>query len=177
MTKFSFLFIFIFFFTFTPISFAHMAVTSGTINVLMHTEPKDEPIALEKSIIHFGITDTSGKFKTQNCYCKVTIFANDKKVLSKFLLNFPYNKSLYNAYLPVIFPKIALYRIELSAVPIVEGDFAPFYASFDLRVDNSITKSDNNPVIPALATYSIILLIAAVTVLLLLRQVLQSNKK
>lgn len=152
-------------------SHAHTSDEEGAATVLMHSEPNDRPLANQKTIIHFQISDSSNNFQLEKCNCSVTISQNNAVLYTNSVIDADSKKSLYNAYSEFVFPKAGTYEVFFSGKPIGEESFEPFEAHFSLNVGEKVIKPRNSLGIPSYLTYMILILIGSSTVFLLYKRI------
>lgn len=120
--------------SFAPRTGAHTYVTDGTITVLLHTNPDDDPIAGEPAAMLFEVTDSTKKFQAENCACRVAVANSGQTLLDTELLRIS-GASVYAFTMPLTFPQRAVYHIVVTGQPHTAGQFQSFKVEYDLRVD------------------------------------------
>ncbi len=118
------------------ISYAHELRTSGSIHVLLHVSPNDEPVTNHPSQLNFHILDDEGKFKGANCDCAVKVTLNET-----VLLNSPVNVGAFDylgfnqaGIVPFVFPSVGNYQVNFSGKPIAGYDFHAFSLNYTKNV-------------------------------------------
>jgi hypothetical protein len=129
------LLIFLAFGFFKP-ALAHEYQTDGTITVLLHTNPDDDPVVAEPASLFFQVTDTAGRFDAAKCDCSVTISDQGKQLFSDSLLRID-GASIYGFTIPFTFPQKAVYGVVVTGKPKTLGAFQSFQVQFALRVDRT----------------------------------------
>ncbi|MEJ0021877.1 MAG: hypothetical protein WDN47_04890 [Candidatus Doudnabacteria bacterium] len=138
-----YVFLAVLFFGFAQPVSAHVFKTDGSITVLMHANPDDDPIAGQPASLLFGITDTANKFDPANCDCKVSISDKSKQLLDESLLRIAgAAPSLYALTIPFTFPERAVYSIVVTGAPKTAGAFQNFQVEYDLRVDRTAGNTE-----------------------------------
>lgn len=115
---------------------AHEYQSDGSVTVLLHTNPDDDPIAAEPASLFFQVTDTANRFDAAKCDCSVTVSNEGKSLFAGFLFRIE-GASIYAFTVPFTFPKKAVYSISVAGSPKTAGDFQKFAVKFDLRVDRT----------------------------------------
>lgn len=113
---------------------AHVRKTDGSITVLFHADPTDDPVAGQPAELYFGITDTTGRFSMDECNCSLTIANGEKQILNTILSTSVSNPSIFNFSVPFIFPEASVYQIIMTGTPKVKGAFQDFSVTYDLNV-------------------------------------------
>jgi hypothetical protein len=129
---------------------AHVTQTDGSINVTMHIEPDDDPIAGQPAKFFFEFQDKKSKFKTADCNCNVVISQNDKQLVSLPLFKNTNSSDFVTPQFVYTFPGKAVYDIKLSGSSKTAGEFQGFALDFAVRVDKEATPepsilSPNSP--------------------------------
>lgn len=107
-----------------PVS-AHVLKTEGSIGVVMHIDPGDNPLAGGQSTLFFDVTDKTNKFNAAECACRVDISEGGKVIDSES----------FSTAIPFIFPQKDVYQINLVGSPETPGQFQPFNLTYNVRVD------------------------------------------
>jgi hypothetical protein len=131
-------FLLIFILLLLPLSLsAHEIKTSGTLNVLLHMEPLDNPAAGEDAQLLFSVEDTAAKFKFSDCTCRVIVKSSDDKELFNRLVT-PEDDApdwgVNVARIPFVFPQIGIYRVFLQGTS-TKNTFAAFNLEYDKRIE------------------------------------------
>lgn len=108
--------------------YAHVLKTDGSIGIIMHIDPGDDPVANSQSILFFNIKDERGKFDLNKCSCQVNILKGGKNIFSTSL----------SQTVPYTFPGRDVYQVNVVGTPLNQGDFQPFNINFDVRVDKDV---------------------------------------
>lgn len=116
---------------------AHEYKTDGSVTVLLHSNPDDDPIAAEPASLFFQVSDTSERFDPALCDCSVTISNQGQKLFggSLFRIGGP---SIYSFTIPFTFPKKAVYSISVTGKPKAVGTFQSFQVQYDLRISREV---------------------------------------
>lgn len=125
-----------------PIALAHFPATDKTMTVTLHIDPGDQPIAGQPAVLNFIYDDQLGKFNSQKCDCKVTIYEQGKQLYSG--LSEPDSSGVFGGSVPYIFGKSDVYEINLAGTPKVNGNFVPFNVSWNIRVIQDKSASPSN---------------------------------
>jgi hypothetical protein len=120
---------------------AHQIKSDGSISILQHSDPNDNPLAGTTTTLYLNFTDTENKFSASECACVVYIapYAElDSITETGDVFNFArgdlmhsYNENYLFEY---IFPKRDIYAIVVEGTPLEGASFTPFRIVFDLRV-------------------------------------------
>ncbi len=116
-----------------PVAQAHVLKTDGTISVVLHVDPNDDPVPGENANLYFSIKDTTGKFTLKECNCTVVISESGKVVFSS-----PVTNTGGSASLVYSFPKRDVYTIQLTGFPLNTNQFDPFTVSYIFRVEKEL---------------------------------------
>jgi hypothetical protein len=126
------------FFSLPHTVYAHFPKTDGTITVVLHVDPNDDPIPGEQAHLYFLFKDTDKKFQLSSCNCIVTVSEDGKEILHKQLTETRDNKaSIWGANIPFTFPDRNVYQITLSGNSIPQDSFQSFKLSWYFRVDEN----------------------------------------
>ncbi|MEO8065584.1 MAG: hypothetical protein ABI643_01865 [Candidatus Doudnabacteria bacterium] len=124
----------IFAFGFIRSASAHLYETDGSVTVLLHSNPDDDPIVGAAAALFFQIDDTANRFDQAQCDCSVEISKQGKKLFSSSLLRIG-GASIYAYTVPFTFPEKAVYSIVVTGKPKESELFQDFQVKYDLRVD------------------------------------------
>lgn len=138
---FTFFILFAFFFYAPYVAFAHVLKTSGSIGVVMHINPEDEPVARRESTLFFELKDKSNSFRPDTCDCNVEIREKGDIIYSQPLFQNATTANPLEASAKYTFPQKDVYTIILNGRPLHSGDFKPFSVQFAVRVERT-TGSD-----------------------------------
>ncbi len=120
------------------ISSAHEIKKSGTLEVLLHMEPGDDPVAREEAQLYFSVTDSNEKFSYSNCDCTVTasLQDSDTQIFSKRLTadDEAPDWGVNVSRVVITFPKIGLYDVKWSA-KLKNSTFADATLDYVVRVE------------------------------------------
>jgi hypothetical protein len=153
---------FLFFFLGATPAFAHVILSSGSINALLHINPDDKPVAGQNSELLFVIKDKQNKFSLSDCACGVEISQNGTVKESGELK--PTGNNQDGSY-PYVFPEKAVYQIKLVGKPIEENTFQPFTLNFDIRVEHD-TNDRINPLTQPLIIVCLVVIVAVFCIIL-----------
>ena len=125
---------------FGSISFAsaHTYKTEGTITVLMHSNPDDDPIVGQAAALFFQITDSANKFDATKCDCNLVISKQNQELFRGSLLRIDNAPTIYGFTKPFTFPEKAVYSITVTGKPTTANLFQSFEVNYDLRVDRGV---------------------------------------
>lgn len=116
---------------------AHEIKTSGTLNILLHMEPLDNPAANENAQLLFSVEDTAAKFKFADCACRVIVKSSDDRELLNRLVT-PADDApdwgVNVARIEFVFPQIGIYKVFLQGVS-TNNTFADFNLEYDKRIE------------------------------------------
>lgn len=145
-------FLFVLVFLLLPLSLgAHEVKTSGTLNILLHMEPLDNPAAGEDAQLLFSVEDTAAKFKFADCACRVIVKSFDGKELLNRMVT-PADDApdwgINVARIEFVFPQIGIYKVFLEGTS-TKNTFAAFNLEYDKRierqsVDESLSKVEED---------------------------------
>lgn len=113
---------------------AHVLKTSGTVGAVVHVTPEDDPIAGEQTDFFFDFKDREGKFKSENCDCKVTILKAGQETYTAPLFQNNSDPSLTNVSFSYTFPERNIYQVKISGKPLTPNAFQEFNLEYDIRV-------------------------------------------
>jgi DMSO/TMAO reductase YedYZ heme-binding membrane subunit len=119
-----------------PKASAHVLKTDGTFGAVLHVEPDDNPIAGERSALHFDYKDTTGKFSGSDCICGVMIFKDNKNLLDKSI-QFGNTSEELSPEIEFTFPEEGVYSIVLKGQSKAQNSFAPFSLAYDVSASKS----------------------------------------
>jgi hypothetical protein len=126
---------------------AHEIKTSGTLHILLHMEPLDNPAAGEEAQLYFSVDDTAAKFDYGNCVCRVTIKSFEGQELLNRLVTPADDAPDWGAQvarIPYVFPQIGLYKATIQGES-TNGTFAAFRLEYDKRIER---QSESEPLAP-----------------------------
>jgi hypothetical protein len=130
---------------------AHEVKSSGTLNILLHMEPLDNPAAGEDAQLYFSVEDTAGKFKYADCTCRVIVKSSDNKELLNRLVT-PADDApdwgVNVSRIEFVFPQIGIYKVSIQGTS-TQNTFAPFNLEYDKRIERqseneTLSKVDEN---------------------------------
>lgn len=135
--------------------YAHVLETDGSIGVIMHIDPDDDPIGGEQSTFYFEFKDKENKMKLSECDCAIEIYNNEVKIFSSQLSNASKHahasgqSSENSTSLTFTFPAKGIYTMRLLGRPI-EGleTFRPFKIEDSIRVEReplNLKPEDKSP--------------------------------
>ncbi len=166
----SILCVFVLFFVSLPAE-AHQIKTDGSMSVMLHSDPNDDPYAGEPAILYFTFTDKDKKFRMEACDCRAYVAPYDQlpEIKDKGFLQALDSSDIARVYgsysFEYVFPRRDLYAVVVEGNPREEALFAPFRIIFDLR----IAKGEDLTVPPPDSFFdSSFFLMAALTTLLLI---------
>ncbi len=115
---------------------AHSYKSVGTVSVLYHAEPSDQPAALQKSSLNFFITDKSNTFALADCYCRALIrdIAGREVIVPLMIEGVAGTPSQARARTPFTFKQEGTYTVELLGTSKRLKGFPSFKTSFVQRV-------------------------------------------
>lgn len=147
-----------------PISVsAHEIKTAGTLNILLHMEPLDNPAANEQAQLYFSVDDTAAKFDYNNCVCKVTIQTFEgQELLSRLVTPDDYapDWGVQVARIPFVFPQIGIYKVFIQGTS-TNNTFTAFNLEYDKRIErksetDSLSKVEEDESAGWLSNYYVI---------------------
>ncbi len=121
---------------------AHQIKSDGSMSVLLHSDPNDDPYAGSPAILYFTFTDKNKLFSMEECNCKVMLAPyddldqiNEKGILTEF--NSDTIGRVHGSYsLDYVFPRRDVYAIVVEGEPREGASFEPFRIDFALRIAN-----------------------------------------
>lgn len=119
---------------------AHTLKTSGSVGAVVHVSPEDDPIAGESTDFFFEFKDKNGKFKPENCDCKVVILKSGQESYSSPLFQNNTDPSLTNASFSYTFPEKDVYTVKVIGNPTTPDAFQSFNLEYDIRVARESEK-------------------------------------
>ncbi len=121
-------------------AFAHKIEVSGDVAGTWHVEPNHNPKAGEPARVWVALTRQGGQILPLNqCDCKLAIYPEPHTQGSSPLLEPALKAISAEQYqgIPgaeVIFPKIGIYKLELSGTPVNGANFQPFQINYTVTV-------------------------------------------
>ncbi len=122
--------------------FAHVLKSDGSVGVVMHIDPEDDPIVGQPASFFLEFKEKNETFKADNCNCKLSIYKDGKEIFSQPLSLDSSNSGVYQSAVYFTFPEKNVYTIKIAGLPKSEGNFQPFNLSYDLRVSR---EPDSQP--------------------------------
>lgn len=117
---------------------AHVLKVDGSIGVIIHVSPDDDPIAGQESEFFFEFKDKEGKFSPEKCDCSISITTNGNEIVREQLFSTNTDASLKNANFSYVFPQKGVYIISLIGTPYTPDMFQKFSLTYDLRVERTV---------------------------------------
>ncbi|HEV8601622.1 MAG TPA: hypothetical protein VGQ87_03445 [Patescibacteria group bacterium] len=126
---------------------AHVLKSDGSIGVLLHVTPDDDPIVGEPAMFFFEVKDKQNKFSPQNCDCALTILKQDKQIFSTSLYSSSSGNDISSPMFSFTFPEKSVYSIVVTGKPKIADEFQAFSVKYDLRVsrDSGSASSSQLP--------------------------------
>lgn len=115
--------------TFPSSSEAHELRTAGSVGVILHTDPDDDPIIGQTTSFFFDVTDRDSKFTQSQCTCKMEITEGGRSIFETVLT--PVSGVTYGG--SFVFPNRSVYTIIFKAIP-RDTSFQSFSVTYPLRV-------------------------------------------
>lgn len=145
--------------SFTPMASAHVTKSDHGVNITMHINPDDDPIAGPQSMFLLKIDDKNNNFNLNNCICTARILENGKEIFATPISTNNISASLYDTIFAFPFPEKNTYQVIIDGKPITGEDFEPFSTTFDVRVDKEDktktaappTEANSLPILPIVA--------------------------
>lgn len=121
---------------FIPTVKAHELKRYGSISVLIHINPDDDPVAGQPSELLFLTSDKDKKFNAEHCNCQASVSYNNEILFSSPLIkaNSSY-RGIFAPAIPYTFPHKGIFTVTLTGEPKTPNDFQPFAISYDIRVE------------------------------------------
>jgi hypothetical protein len=117
----------------TSIASAHVLKTDGTMGVVLHINPDDNPISGQSTNYVLYFNDTTGKFSLPGCLCGISISENGA-VIAKNSLDVSSQQESSNIF---VFPRPDVYTLHVTGSPKESGTFQPFSLDYIVRVSGS----------------------------------------
>ncbi len=134
-------------------AFAHKIEVSGDVAGTWHVEPNHNPKAGEPARVWVALTRQGGQILPLNqCNCKLAIYPEPHTEGSSPLLEPALKAISAEQYqgIPgadVIFPKIGIYKLELSGTPVTGANFRPFKMNYTVTVASGGSATRESPYI------------------------------
>jgi len=126
------------------IASAHVLKTDGSIGVVLHINPDDNPISGRQTNYVLYFNDIDGRFTLPDCTCGLTISQNGAVIAKKSLA---VTSSLVSSN-TFTFPQPAVYLLHVTGSPKVNGTFQPFSLDYSVRVSgNEATPQGQFPLL------------------------------
>ncbi len=123
---------------FLPLSAsAHVLAQSGSIEVMMHMNPDDQPVSGTATAFLFNFDDAQKKFDLADCNCQAEIIDGDTPLFLTTLTTNSGDHDLFTGIFSYTFSKRGLYTVKLRGEPKDGAAFSPFTTSFDIRVEGA----------------------------------------
>ncbi len=135
------------------IASAHVVQTDGSVSVLFHVDPDDDPVIGEQALLWFSVDDITSRFDPAQCDCRVSIIREEsnEQLLNMPLLALTQGPSIFNYQIPFTFPEAGVYLIVITGSPKSANAFQPFTLQYDLRVTR---QKGSSPSLSALLGHS-----------------------
>lgn len=131
----------------TPAS-AHVLKTDGSIGIVIHIDPEDDPIAGSPATFFFELKDKDNKFDPANCTCTVAILKGGAILISEPLFSASGANNINSPTFQYTFPERAVYTLSITGAPKTPGGFQNFNITYDIRV----SRQANGTAAPAPTT-------------------------
>ncbi len=140
---------------------AHFIQTDGSMLIMLHANPDDDPIIGQDANLTFYITDSQKKFKLAQCDCQLTISLNNTVIFSTSTVSNNLGGSPVFSY---VFSQKGIYTIQFIAKPLTSGGFQNFKFSYDMRVDRTVAQA----VAAKASVYHLYIILGAILLLIIL---------
>ncbi len=126
---------------------AHQIKNDGSMSVMLHSDPNDDPYAGLPATLYFTFTDKDKQFVLEDCDCRVYIapYSNLPAIEEKGFFRDLNSKDIARVYgsysFEYVFPRKDVYAVVVEGEPKEGAHFDPFEIVFDLR----IAKGENLP--------------------------------
>lgn len=114
-------------------SLAHTYASDGPIRVLLHTDPDDNPPTQNPTELNFTVFDETNQFLGSHCDCVVTVTGSGKTILKKTIFT-DKNADKNVTAVPVIFPRLGTYTVNIAGQPKPGSTFHPFNLNYSVPV-------------------------------------------
>lgn len=123
---------------------AHFIKGDGSVSVLLHVAPDDNPVVGQPSTLYLRFSDAERTFSGEQCDCTVLILKGGQKIFWQKLFLDDTKGSTATTF-SFIFPEQDIYEIQIEGKPETEGIFPPFTSTYTLDV--------GRPSLPAFAGF------------------------
>lgn len=155
---------------------AHKIETAQDVGATFHIEPNDIPRVGKPELAWFALTLKGGKVVSlKDCNCQLVVYSKSypegSPPIQKPLLKALSIKQYQNIpSAEITFPAPGAYQLQLTGIPVDQGDFTPFELKFDVtvapgaaptliqsaQIPKKIEQPENQWLIPAIATATIL---------------------
>jgi len=116
------------------VSLAHTYASDGPIRVLLHTDPDDNPPTHNPTQLDFSVFDDTNQFLGSRCNCAVTVTGNGKTILKQAIFTGK-DADKNVTTVPVIFPQLGTYTVNIAGQPKPGSDFHAFNLNYKVPVN------------------------------------------
>ncbi|HYC79951.1 MAG TPA: hypothetical protein VEC17_02905 [Candidatus Binatia bacterium] len=121
---------------------AHEVKHSGSLSILLHMEPLDDPAAGEQGQLYFSVEDSNNKFKVSDCDCQVIVELAGQELLNRKVT--PEDEApdwgANVMRIPFVFPSRNIYQVSIIGKS-KTNSFADFTLEYDKRIEReSVTQ-------------------------------------
>lgn len=139
---------------------AHEVKRAGTLDILLHMEPLDNPVVNENAFLYFSVADSANQFVFADCVCRVSVKDSSGKELLNRLVT-PADEApdwgVNVSRIPFVFPQLGIYKVAIAGES-KTSKFADFALEYDKRIERadesqSLVKTDVQEEAPWYASY------------------------
>lgn len=126
------------------IASAHETKRAGSLDILLHMEPLDNPAAGEDAYLYFSVSDLREQFNFRDCDCRVTVKDSKGKELLNRALTLEDEAPDWGVNVSrvgFVFPHIGIYKVAIAGAP-KTNTFDAFALEYDKRIERQ-NESDS----------------------------------
>lgn len=113
---------------------AHVVKNTGTVGVVMHIAPQDDPTAGEETTLHLTFKDTSEKLWIRECDCTLNLMQSGDVISSIQLKDDVVVETIQVSRPVIIFPEMGVYELVIAGSPLDGESFESFELRYPVRV-------------------------------------------
>lgn len=116
---------------------AHEVKKAGSLDILLHMEPLDNPAVGENAQLLFSVADANNKFIFSDCECRVTVKnSSGKELLNRLATidDLAPDWGINVISIRYVFPQIGIYKVALEGKT-KTGLFENFSLEYDKRIE------------------------------------------
>jgi len=112
---------------------AHEIAIDGSVQVLFHSDPDDNPSAGQPTALHFEATDSTNAFKAGDCNCVLTVSQKNQLLFESNVTPITASTSIYTFASAFTFPRTGDYKVTLAGIS-KTGAFKSFTVAYNFTV-------------------------------------------